>query len=100
MNKQQFNQQQLIDDFPYDARSGNVKRLWQKQKKEESLTLFVVMVCLSLTGVPIILLILVYWPQGWDTNPLTGIIILAVVCSLFFFRSKMGMVWEWIVKKW
>jgi|SRR6478736_3598069 len=92
-------EQYLIDQFPDESKQQRIRDLWKRQKREDDLILTIIMTGLALSGIPIVLILVLMWPQI-DTSPIVGIIILGVACSLFFFRSKVGRVWEWIKRKW
>lgn len=101
MRKEELRAQRLIENFPDDSRVVRIKQLWQRQKREESLTLTLVMTCLALSGIPIVMILVLMWPQI-DTSPLTGIILLGLCCSaLLFKRGLKGhvlRVWRYLKK--
>lgn len=100
MTQEQFRQQTLIESFPDESRKQRIRTLWAKQKKDDSLSLKILVfgVCPAI-AVLMIALITFYWADALDSSPVVGIIILAVASSILFFRSKVWRVWEWIKRK-
>lgn len=100
MRKEEIRAQRLIQDFPDDSRGTAIKQLWKRQKRTDSVSLTIFLVLLLVIGFLIVSLVALYWPQEWDSSPITGLILLAAASTLFLFKSKVGRVWEWIKRKW
>lgn len=91
-----------IDAFPDDSRGTEIKELWKRQKRTDSVSLTVFMVLLLVVGFLAVASVVLYWPQGWDNSPITGLILLGVSSTaLLFKRGLKGQVlrvWRYLKK--
>lgn len=101
MRKEELRAQQLINDFPVETLPARSRELWKKLKREDNLTLTLVMTGLALSGIPIVVVVILVWPQI-DYSPLSGLILLGVGCgALLFKRGLKGQVlrvWRYLKK--